>query len=174
MSSVDALRVFLGSIDRKSYYDILRVGRDADAGAVKRAFHDFSLLYHPDRYVGAPPQEAEVASEIFKRGVEAYRCLSRKPTRERYDKSLARGKLRSAAARPSTLPPPPPPVRTLEDVARTPRAKQLALKADRLISAGKLDDARVALVSACQDEPDNAELAERLQIIYEVLALEPD
>jgi len=32
----------------------------------------------------------------------------------------------------------------------------------------------VALVSACQDEPDNTELAERLQIIYEVLALEPE
>jgi hypothetical protein len=174
MSSVDALRVFLGSIERKSYYDILRVGRDADAGAVKSAFHDFSLLYHPDRYVGAPPEEAEVASEIFKRGVEAYRCLSRKASRERYDKALARGKLRSGGTRPSTLPPPPAPVRTLEDVARTPRAKQLALKADRLITIGKLDEARVALVSACQDEPDNTELAERLQIIYEVLALEPE
>ena len=38
----------------------------------------------------------------------------------------------------------------------------------------ELDDARVQIVSACQCEPDNAELAERLQILYEVLALEPD
>lgn len=174
MSSADALRVFLGSLERKSYYEILRVGHGADAAAVKSAFHEFSLMYHPDRYVDSPPDVAEVASEIFKRGVEAYRCLSRKASRERYDRALGRGKLRTEATRPSTLPPPPPPVRTLEDVARTPRGKQLALKADRLISAGKLAEARVQLVSACQDEPDNTELAERLQIIYEVLALEPD
>jgi len=59
-------------------------------------------------------------------------------------------------------------------VARTARGKQLALKADRLISAGKLDEARVQLVGAVQCEPDNTELAERLQIIYEALALEPE
>ena len=59
-------------------------------------------------------------------------------------------------------------------IARTPRGKQLAVKADRLITAGKLDEARVQIVSACQCEPNNAELAERLQILYEVLALEPD
>jgi curved DNA-binding protein CbpA len=173
MSSADALRVFLSSIERKSYYDILRVGRAADAGAVKSAFHEFSLLYHPDRYVDAPPEVAEIATEIFKRGVEAYRCLSRAASRERYDKALARGKLRSEASRPSTLPPPSP-MRTLEDVARTARAKQLAIKADRLISVGRLDEARVQLVSAVQCEPDNVELSERLQIIYEALALEPE
>jgi hypothetical protein len=31
----------------------------------------------------------------------------------------------------------------------------------------------VQLVTACQCEPDNEELAERLQILYEALALEP-
>jgi len=174
MASADALRMFLGSLERKSYYDILRVGRDADAGAVKSAFHDFSLMYHPDRYVGSPAEVAGLASEIFKRGVEAYRCLSRKTSRERYDRALGRGKLRADAGRPSTAPPPPPPVRTIEMVARTARGKQLALKADRLISAGKLDEARVQLVGAVQCEPDNTELAERLQIIYEALALEPE
>src|SRR5271155_4932313 len=160
MSSADALRVFLDSIERKSYYDILRIGREADARAVKSAFHEFSLLYHPDRYVDAPPEVAEIASEIFKRGVESYRCLSRSVSRERYDKALARGKLRIETSRLSTLPPPPPPMRTLEDVARTGRGKQLALKADRLISAGRLDEARVQLVSAVQCEPDNVELSE--------------
>ncbi len=174
MSSADALLVFLRSLDQKSYYDILRIPREADAAQVKAGFHDFSLLYHPDRYVDSPPEVTGIASEIFKRGVEAYRCLSRAVTRERYDRALGRGKLRAEASRPSTAPPPPPPMRTLEDVARTPKGKQLALRADRLISAGKLDDARVQLVSALQCEPDNAELSERLQMIYEVLALEPE
>lgn len=169
-----ALLVFLQSLDSKSYYDVLRVPRGAGGEAVQVAFHEFALLYHPDRYVGASPEVARLASEIFKRGVEAYRCLSRRANRERYDRALARGRLRAEVSRPSTAPPPPPPPRTLEDIASTPRGKQLALRADRLISAGRLDDARVQLVSACQCEPDNAELSERLQLIYEVLALEPD
>lgn len=172
MAGNEALKVFLESLARKSYYEILRVQRDAPAAAIQAAFHEFSLLYHPDRYVGAP-SEVAIASEIFKRGVEAYRCLSRGPTRDRYDRALARGKLRIDRSRPSTAPPPPPPVRTLEAIARTARAKQFALKAERLITAGKLDDARVQLVSACQCEPDNEELADRLQALYEALALEP-
>ena len=64
-------------------------------------------------------------------------------------------------------------MRTLEMVARTTRGRQVAVKADRLIAVGKLEDARVQLVTACQSEPDNEELAERLQILYEALALEP-
>jgi curved DNA-binding protein CbpA len=173
MPTVDALSVFLKSLERKSYYDVLRLAPDADPGAIKAAFHDFSILYHPDRYVSSPPEVAAVAAEVFKRGVEAYRCLSRSAMRERYDRALGRGKLRFEASRPSTVPPPPV-VLTLEMLARTPRGRQLAVKADRLITAGKLDDARVQLVSAVQCEPDNADLAERLQILYEVLALEPD
>jgi curved DNA-binding protein CbpA len=172
MASREALEVFLQSLARKSYYDILRVARDASPGAVKAAFHDFSLLYHPDRYASSDAGVREAATEIYKRGVEAYRCVSRPPTRQRYDRSLARGKLRIEASRPSTVPPPPQ-MRTLETVARTPRAKQHAVKADRLIAVGKLEDARVQLVGACQCEPENEELAERLKILYEALALEP-
>jgi curved DNA-binding protein CbpA len=172
MPSKDALSVYLASLEKRTYYDILRIRPDVDAAAVKRAFHEFSLLYHPDRYVDSPTDVASVASEIYKRGVEAYRCLSRQPLRERYDRALGRGKLRIEASRPSTIPPAPV-QRTLAEIARTPRAKQFAVKADRLISVGKLDDARVQLVSALQCEPHNAELAERLQILYEVLALEP-
>jgi curved DNA-binding protein CbpA len=172
MPSADALHVFLQSLERKSYYDILRVGRDASPPDIRAAFQDFAILYHPDRYVDAPADARDAASAIFKRGVEAYRCLSRPATRARYDRALGRGRLRIDAHRPSTAPPPPA-VRTLETIAETSRGKQFALKADRLIAVGKLDDARVQLVSACQCEPFNEALAERLQILYEALALEP-
>jgi curved DNA-binding protein CbpA len=172
MPSREALEVYLQSVERKNYYDILRLPRDASPAAVKAAFHEFSLVYHPDRFVDWPRDVGEVATEIYKRGVEAYRCLSRKPTRDRYDRALGRGKLRLEPSRASTRPPPPV-VRTLEMVARTARGKAVAVKADRLITAGKLEDARVQLVTACQSEPDNEELAERLQILYAALALEP-
>lgn len=172
MPSPDALRVYLQSLARRSYYDVLRIARDATPAAVKVGFHEFSLQYHPDRFIDSPPEVGAVATEIYKRGVEAYRCLSRKTTRERYDRGLARGRLRLEPGRPSSAPPPRD-VRTLETVATTARGKMLARKADRLIAIGRLEDARVQLAGACQDEPYNEELAERLQILYEALALEP-
>jgi len=172
MPSREALDVYLQSLARKTYYDILRVPRDTSAAGIKAAFHEFSLLYHPDRYVDSPREVGAVATEIYKRGVEAYRCLSRRALRERYDRALGRGKLRLEPSRASTAPPPPI-MRTLETVARTRHGKQVAVKADRLIAAGRLEEARVHLVSACQAEPENEELAERLQILYEALALEP-
>jgi len=171
MASREALGVFLQSLGRKTYYDILRVPRDAPPDAIKAAFHDFSLLYHPDQYV-ASPDAVDVATEIYKRGVEAYRCLSRAPLRARYDRGLARGKLRFEPSKPSTVPPPPPPARTLETIARSRAGKGHAIKADRYIDTGQLEKARLQLVSACQCEPDNEELAERLRILYEALALE--
>ena len=172
MATKDALLLYLSSLERKTYYEILGCTTGASPAAIKSAFHAFSLLYHPDRYVDSPREVGALASEIYKRGVEAYRCLSRRQVRARYDRSLARGKIRLDAAIPST-PPPPPPVRTLETIARTPDAKKRAGKADRLISIGKLENARIELVGACQCEPDNQELAERLALLYEALALEP-
>jgi curved DNA-binding protein CbpA len=174
MPTKDSLDVFLRSLETKSYYDVLRIPRDVHPSAIKLAFHEFSLLYHPDRCVDSSLEAALVASEIYKRGVEAYRCLSRQATRARYDRGLVRGALRLNASRLSTVPPPPGQTpRTLEAVALTPQGKRFASKGDRLIAIGKLQDARVALVSACQCEPNNEELAERLQILYEALALEP-
>jgi hypothetical protein len=104
--------------------------------------------------------------------VEAYRVLSRPAWRARYDEGLTSGKLRFVLKEaPGTRP--PPAMRTLEDIAKHPKAKQHALRADRLISSGKLEDARIALVTALQEEPENEELKERLQVLYEALALEP-
>lgn len=172
MATKEALGLFLASLDKRSYYEILGVPQDATAGAIKSAFHGFSLRYHPDRHVDAPDDAVAVASEIYKRAVEAYRCLTQPDHRKRYDRALGRGKIRIQPWLPSSRPPPPP-MRTLEMIAQTPRAKKLAAKADRLISIGKLEDARIELVTACQCEPSNEELAERVRFLYDALALEP-
>jgi curved DNA-binding protein CbpA len=172
MATQEALLLFLSSLDKKSYYDVLRAGKGDGPQGIKAAFHAFSLLYHPDCYVDSPKEIRETASEIYKRGVEAYRCLSRPVTRERYDRALSRGKIRLEPWLPSSRPPPPS-MRTLETIAQTPHAKKFADKADRLLAIGRLDDARVQLVSACQCEPHNVELAERLRFLYDALALEP-
>ena len=172
MASADAFLNWLSVAEKKTYYEMLRVPRDVEPEGLKEAFHKFALACHPDRAIEETAEVARAASEVFKRGVEAYRVLSRPELRARYDRELAKGKLRLEEKRLDSVPPVPQ-GKTLEMVARTKRGKEHARKADRSLTLGKLEDARVALTSAVQEEPQNKELADRLALIYEALALEP-
>jgi curved DNA-binding protein CbpA len=170
--SLPPLSARLAAVEDQSYYEILRVPSTSSPGDVKAAFHEFALACHPDQYVDEGLDVVLAAGELFKRGVEAYKVLTRSEWRAKYDEGLLRGKLRFVPGE-VEKPPPAPAIRTLEEIAATPRAKQLAKKADRLISVGKLEEARVALVTALQDDYDNEELKERLRVLYDALALEP-
>jgi curved DNA-binding protein CbpA len=172
MPSADQIRAWVEVARKKNYYEILRIYPGAGEAEIKAAFHAFALRFHPDQLVEDGDDAVDAASELFKRGVEAYNILIKRELRARYDLELKKGRLRmDADARPSA--PPPPPMRTLEMIARTPQGKKLDAKADRLLSIGKLEDARIQLTSAFQQEPGNQELQERIQILYEALALEP-
>jgi len=172
MVTLAALENRLSLIEEQSYYEILRVPSGAPIGDIKAAFHDFALDVHPDRFVDAAPGDAAVAAEIFKRGVEAYKILSNQKTRAAYDEGLLAGRLRYIEGRPASTPPEARTL-TLEEVALRPKAKQLALRADRFIAAGRLEDARVALVSAIQEDYDNDDLKERLNALYREIAAAP-
>lgn len=172
MASLTALQNRLELIEEQSYYEILRVPSGAPVSDVKAAFHDFALDVHPDRYVDAEAADSRVAAEIFKRGVEAYKILSNPKTRASYDEGLIAGRLRYVEGRAPAAKPVSRTL-TLEEVALRPRAKQHALKADRFIAAGRLDEARVALVSAIQEDYDNDDLKERLNALYRQIAAAP-
>jgi curved DNA-binding protein CbpA len=174
MPEVSTFEVWAESLATMTYYQILRVRRDATGSQIKEAFHSQALRCHPDNYASESAQVAAAAAQVFKRVVDAYAILSRPLLREKYDLQLVEtGKLTmdpNAAYIPK--PKPKPAMRTLEMVARTRDAKQFALKADRFLTAGNLEAARLALVNACQRDPNNQELAERLTLIYEAMALE--
>lgn len=159
------------SLEQMSYYEILRVADDASLPEIQQAFHELSLRCHPDRFVDEGPEVAAAAAAVFKRAAEAYNVLRKPATRTRYDASLKKGEVKLDEQRVEQTP--KHEQRTLFMIARGTRAKKHAARADQLLSAGRLDEARVALISAVQDEPGNAELSERLQILYEALALEP-
>jgi hypothetical protein len=72
----------------RNAYDILGIGRDADAQAVRRAFRKLALMHHPDAV--APEQKAE-ASQTFARINQAYEILRDPQRRRHYDALLARG-----------------------------------------------------------------------------------
>jgi curved DNA-binding protein CbpA len=171
MPSVDEFSTWVEVAKSKSYYEILRINRRATAADVKAAFHRFALVCHPDQFAGETVDIASAAAEAFKRGVEAYRVLSDDALRKRYDRALAKGKLRIDDKALSD-PPPQPKEKPLEEVAQTQRGAARARKADRLLSSGKLSAARAELLSAIEQEPTNQELRERLTLLDQALALE--
>jgi DnaJ-class molecular chaperone len=162
------------SLATMNYYDILRVAYDASPADIQQAFHDLSLRCHPDRFVEEDPEVGQAAAVVFKRLVEAYSVLRRPALRKRYDEELRKASGQAtkfdehAVAEKKTFQ-----QRTLHQIARNVRAKQFAAKADAFLSAGKLEEARIQLITAYQNDPGNQELKERLDILYEALALEP-
>lgn len=64
---------------QRDYYEVLGVARDADAKAIKDAFRDLALKYHPDR------NKETGAEERFKEIAEAYAILSDPKKRADYD-----------------------------------------------------------------------------------------
>jgi curved DNA-binding protein CbpA len=66
----------------KTFYDELGVDRDADAGAIKRAFKDIAKIYHPDKN---PPEKQAWAHEQMSRLNFIVETLLDPTTRREYD-----------------------------------------------------------------------------------------
>ena len=67
-------------MEKRDYYEILGVSRDASKEAIKRAYRRLALKYHPDR------NKSPDAAEKFKEISEAYAVLSDDEKRMRYDR----------------------------------------------------------------------------------------
>ena len=167
MAGPDRSKAILAGLEGATYYGILNVSPEASEAAIRDAFHVFALQYHPDRYVGASREDAKLAMEVFKRGTEAFVVLTDAAIRPLYDDGLKRGHLRyiageAAQAALDAL----PKVKTLEQIAQKPKAKELAMRADRLLVADKVEAARILLSDAVQEDFDNLELKARLDALY--------
>jgi hypothetical protein len=54
---------------KRDYYEILGVLHIADAGAIRAAFHEFALAFHPDAQLDLGPEERRLVQHVFQRGV---------------------------------------------------------------------------------------------------------
>ncbi len=66
--------------EKRDYYEVLGVAKNANADEIKKAYRKAAIKYHPDKNPG--DKEAE---ERFKEAAEAYDVLSNTDKRARYD-----------------------------------------------------------------------------------------
>jgi curved DNA-binding protein CbpA len=147
-------------LDDASYYEILGLLELADADAIRTAFHEFALAFHPDTQSDLDAGARALVQRIFQRGVEAYRVLSVPELRSAYDLALAKGELRlegDTSRRENTG------ARSLDELCRSAGAKLHAKRAEDFITQGELGRAADELLRALRAEDGaNPELAERL------------
>jgi curved DNA-binding protein CbpA len=155
-------------LDDATYYEILGILHIADARAIRDAFHEFALAFHPDAQLELEPDARQVVARIFQRGVEAYRVLSSETDRARYDLALAKGLLRleSGGARLATG------ARSLDELCRTAAARLYAKRAEDFITEGLLGRAADELLRALRaEDAPNPDLAERLEALNALVKL---
>ncbi|VEN72647.1 Chaperone protein DnaJ [Candidatus Desulfarcum epimagneticum] len=66
--------------EKRDYYEVLNVGRDASEADLKKSYRKLAIKYHPDKNPGDPESE-----EKFKEAAEAYDVLSDSRKRRIYD-----------------------------------------------------------------------------------------
>jgi len=70
------------SPEKRDYYEVLGVSREATAEDIKKAYRRLALQWHPDRN----PDQKQEAEEKFKEASEAYSVLSDAQKRAQYDR----------------------------------------------------------------------------------------
>ncbi len=68
-------------MNKRDYYEVLGVSKNADKNEIKKAYRQIALKYHPDKNPG--DKEAE---EKFKEAAEAYEVLSNDEKKAKYDR----------------------------------------------------------------------------------------
>ncbi|OGJ86024.1 MAG: molecular chaperone DnaJ [Candidatus Raymondbacteria bacterium RifOxyA12_full_50_37] len=66
--------------EKRDYYEVLGVGKDADTESIKNAYRKLAIKYHPDKNKGD-----KSAEERFKEATEAYEVLKDPDKRKKYD-----------------------------------------------------------------------------------------
>ena len=71
--------------EKRDYYEVLGIDKNASADDIKGAYRKAALKWHPDRWVSGTDSEKKTAEEKFKEASEAYSVLSDPDKKAKYD-----------------------------------------------------------------------------------------
>lgn len=146
------------------YYTLLGLEPDATTDDIRRAFHVFALKFHPDNHASADPEKLARATQIFRRGAEAYRVLLDPGARKRYDEGLDQGELRLNPEKARAT-------KTPSAVQRINRkAHPFWKKAEAAMKREDWQTAKLNLNIAKQHDPDNATITAALETVKQRIA----
>lgn len=156
-------------LDKLDYYTLLGLEPTASEDDIKRAFRQFARRYHPDRFAGAAPEKVARASQIYRRGSEAYQVLTDSTQRRAYDEALRAGILRlTGDARERVAARERSPSGTLEAAKHPIQSPQARAYFQKAVEASQAGDWRTAwkLIKTAMDlEPGSDFLKSRLAMV---------
>ncbi|MBP5398409.1 MAG: molecular chaperone DnaJ [Bacteroidales bacterium] len=71
--------------EKRDYYEVLGVGKNATEQEIKSAYRKMAIKYHPDKHINDTEAQKKEAEEKFKEASEAYSVLSDPDKKARYD-----------------------------------------------------------------------------------------
>jgi len=149
-------------LDRKSYYQLLGVDRNAEETEIRTAYYHMVARFHPDLYgdILDPETRAKLVS-LYSRLVEGYRVLRDAQRRAQYGKSLEQGRLRFTDKDERA------PRRDAEAEVANPAARRFFKLARAALAGGDAKGALMNFKLALSVEPDNPVL------LAEIAKVEP-
>ncbi len=151
-------------LDLLDYYTLLGLDPTATPDEIRRAFHGFALKFHPDNHMDGDAAKLTRATQIFRRGAEAYRVLLDPRARARYDAGLREGKLRLRAGEGEGRLGRGSPAQKLSRKAHT-----FFRKAEQAMKRQDWSAAKLNLKIALQHDPGNETVEAKLEEVQAVL-----
>ena len=160
------VEMLFGQLGELDYFQLLRLGPDAAAGDIKRAYHQGSRAFHPDKFFQvADPAFISRVDQIYKRMNEAYVVLRDDRKRVKYAADVASpnraAKLRfneesetesKQAAKKEKE----------EEIGKTPQGRKFFEQGSKDLASGRVADAHRNFKMACTFEPANTLYKEKM------------
>jgi len=84
------MKKMLELVENGTHYQLLAVGADADAGAIKKSYYAVARKFHPDRHMGHGDWIGSL-QKLMESFTTAYKILGDEKARAKYDRQLAEG-----------------------------------------------------------------------------------
>lgn len=166
------IKARLEQVEEQSYYQILGLPNDVPHHRLQKAYDVLSKRYHPDRYSKFRGEKwgkaiHEMTKDLYKEMTEAYGILSDRKLRKKYDRALSEDILRLGS---DDMPSEDRGPQSLETLGNTSKSRKFLKLAQTDVASGNLSGALQNLQFASSMEPNNKDIAEKIEEVRQKMA----